>query len=107
MTKVDYFVNQCSPPLREPHLVELFFVCECLADGEIDGGEFVGNVAKETVGGGLSAAGGSVAATAAATGAATLLATTAAPVWVPAAVGIGAAVAVGSAIKGLWDCIFD
>lgn len=77
------------------------------ADGEIDGGEFVGNVAKETVGGGLSAAGGSVAATAAATGAATLLAATAAPVWVPAAVGVGAAVAVGSAIKGLWDCIFD
>ena len=37
-----------------------------LANGEIDGGEFVGNVAKETVGGGLSAAGGSLAATAAA-----------------------------------------
>lgn len=78
-----------------------------LSQGEIDGGEFVGNVAKETVGGGLSAAGGSVAATAAATGAATLLAATSAPVWVPAAVGIGAAVAVGSAIKSFWDSIFD
>lgn len=78
-----------------------------LAKGEIDGGEFVSNVAKETVGGGLSAAGGSVAATAAAAGTATLLAATAAPVWVPAAVGVGAAVAVGSAIKGIWDSIFE
>lgn len=78
-----------------------------LANGEIDGGEFVGNVAKETVGGGLSAAGGSVAATAVAAGTATLLASTTAPLWVPAAVGFGAAVAVGSAIKGIWDCIWD
>lgn len=78
-----------------------------VANGEIDGGDFVGNVAKETVGGGLSAAGGSVAATVAATGAATILATTSAPIWVPAAVGIGAAVAVGSAIKSFWDSIFD
>lgn len=78
-----------------------------LVSGEIDGGEFVGNVAKETVGGGLSAAGGSVAATAVAAGTATLLASTTAPLWVPAAVGFGAAVAVGSAIKGIWDCIWD
>lgn len=78
-----------------------------LANGEIDGGEFVGNVAKETVGGGLAAAGGSAAATAAAAGTATLLAATAAPVWVPAAVGLGVAVAIGSGIKSLWDCLCD
>lgn len=78
-----------------------------LANGEINGEEFVGNVTKETVGGGLAAAGGSAAATAAAAGAATLLATTAAPVWIPAAIGIGAAVAVGSGIKCLWDSLWD
>ena len=44
-----------------------------LANGEIDGGEFAANVAKETIGGGISAAGGSIAASAAATGAATVL----------------------------------
>lgn len=77
------------------------------AGGEIDGGEFAGNVAKETVGGGLSAAGGSAAATAAATGIATVLAPIAAPAWIPAAVGIGAAVAVGSLIKGVWDLFWD
>jgi len=78
-----------------------------LAKGEIDGGEFVGNVAKETVGGGLAAAGGSAAATAVATGAATLLATTTAPLWVAPAIGVGAAVAAGSVIKGIWDSIWD
>ncbi len=78
-----------------------------LAKGEIDGGEFVGNVAKETVGGGLSAAGGSVAATAVAAGVATVLAGTTAPIWVPAVAGFGAAVAVGSAIKGIWDSVWD
>lgn len=78
-----------------------------LANGEMDGEEFVGNVTKETVGGGLAAAGGSAAATAAAAGAATLLAATAAPVWVPAAVGLGTAVAIGSGIKSLWDCLWD
>jgi hypothetical protein len=78
-----------------------------LANGEIDGEKFVGNVAKETVGGGLAAAGGSAAATAVAAGTATLLAATAAPVWIPAAVGIGVAVAIGSCIKDLWDCLWD
>lgn len=78
-----------------------------LANGEIDGGEFALNVAKETVGGGLSAAGGTAAATVAAAGAATALAATSAPLWVPAAIGVGAAVAVGSAIKGIWDFFWD
>ena len=77
-----------------------------LIDGTIDGSEFVGRVAKETVGGGISAAGGSAAATLVSAGVATALATTTAPVWVPAVVGISAAVAVGSAIKGFWDSIF-
>lgn len=76
-----------------------------LLKGDIDGGEFVGRVAKETVGGGISAAGGSMAATAVSAGAASLLAATAAPVWVPAALGLGAAVAVGSFIKDIWDAI--
>lgn len=74
-----------------------------LFDGYIDGGEFVANVAKETAGGGISAAASSVAATAVATTAATVLASTTAPVWAPAAIGIGAAVAVGSAVKSAWD----
>ena len=78
-----------------------------LANGEIDGGEFALNVAKETVGGGLSAAGGTAAATVAAAGAATALAATSAPLWVPAAIGVGAAVAVGSAIKGIWDFFWE
>lgn len=77
-----------------------------LADDVIDGEEFVGRVAKETVGGGLSAAGGSAAATLVSAGTATLLASTTAPVWVPAALGIGVAVAVGSIIKGIWDAIW-
>lgn len=70
-----------------------------LINGEIDGEEFAGNVARETVGGGISAAAGSAAATVAATGTAALLAATSAPLWVPAAVGIGAAVAIGSCVK--------
>ena len=78
-----------------------------LANYEITSEEFAKNVAKETVGGGLSAAGGSAVATIAATGAATALAATAAPVWVPVAIGIGAAVAVGSVIKSAWDFIWD
>lgn len=78
-----------------------------LLEGEIDGEEFVGNVARETVGGGLSAAGGSAAATAVGTVAAGLLTGTTAPLWVPGAIAVGAAVAVGSGIKSLWDCLFD
>ena len=77
-----------------------------LLNGEIDGEEFVGNVARETVGGGISAAAGSAAATVAATGAATVLAATSAPLWVPAAVGVGAAVAIGSCVKSLWDSLW-
>ena len=77
-----------------------------LLNGEIDGAEFVGNVARETVGGGISAAAGSAAATVAATGAATVLAATSAPLWVPAAVGVGAAVAIGSCVKSLWDSLW-
>lgn len=76
-------------------------------DGYIDGGEFVSKVAKETAGGGISAATSSVAATAAATTAATALATTTAPVWVPAAIGIGTAIAVGSTVKSIWDSFWD
>lgn len=87
--------------------METIFAGKDLLDGNIEGSEFVARVAKETVGGGLSAAVGTTAATAVSTVAATLLATTSAPVWVPAAVGIGAAVAVGSAVKGIWDSIFD
>ena len=67
----------------------------------------MGNVAKETVGGGLAAAGGSAAASLAAAGAATVLAATTAPVWLPGAISIGAAVVVGSVIKGAWDALFD
>ena len=78
-----------------------------LANGEIDGEEFVANVAREGIGGGLAAAGGTAAATVAGAGAATLLAATTAPAWVPVAVGVGAAVAVGSAIKSLWDSFWD
>lgn len=76
-----------------------------LFDGSIDGEEFVGRVAKETIGGGISAAGGCVAASAVSTGVASVLAATAAPVWIPAAVGIGAAVFVGSVFKDFWDAI--
>lgn len=78
-----------------------------LVKQEIDGGEFLGNMAKEMVGGGLAAAGGSAAATASAVGTATLLAATVAPAWVPGAVAVGAAVTVGTGIKVLWDGLTD
>ena len=78
-----------------------------LAKGEISGRKFAGNVAKEAVGGGLSAAAGTTAATATATAAATVLAATSAPVWVPGALGVGAAVAVGCGVKSLWDHTCD
>lgn len=78
-----------------------------LVDCEIDGGEFVANVAKETIGGGVSAAGASAAATAAAAATATALAATTAPAWVPAAAGVAAAVVAGSAIKSGWDALCD
>lgn len=87
--------------------IEAFSAGKELAKGEIDGREFAGRVAKETVGGGLSAAGGSALATVASVGAATLLAGTTAPVWIPAAIGLGTAVAVGTGIKKLWDKIWD
>lgn len=74
-----------------------------LAKGEIDGGEFAANVAQEALGGGFAAAGGTAAATAVSIGAATLLAGTTAPLWLPGAVGVGAAVAAGSVIKSAWD----
>ena len=78
-----------------------------LAKGEIEGEEFVGNVAKETVGGGLSAAAGTAAATVVGAGAAAALSAVSAPLWVPGAVAVGAAVAVGSGIKALWDSLWD
>lgn len=78
-----------------------------LAKGEIDGEEFVGNVARETVGGGLSAAAGTAAATVVSAGAATVLASVSAPVWLPGAIAVGAAVAVGSGVKALWDGIWS
>lgn len=74
-------------------------------DGDIDGGEFVKNVAKETVGGGISAAAGSAAATAVAAGAATVLATTTAPLWIGPALGIAAATGVSIGVKKIWDKI--
>ena len=87
--------------------IEVFSSGAKLIDGEIDSEEFVCNVAREGVGGGLAAASASAAATVASTAAATALATVSAPVWVPVAVGVGAAVAVGSVVKGIWDSIFD
>ena len=78
-----------------------------LLDGEINGEEFTANVVRETAGGGLAAAAGSTAAIVASAGAATVLASVSAPVWIPAAIGVGAALAVGSVVKGIWDSIFD
>ena len=78
-----------------------------LVNGDIDGGEFAANVAQEAVGGYLAAAGGSAAATAAGIGAATLLAGTTAPLWVPGAVAVGAAVAAGSDVKSVWDDVAE
>lgn len=83
--------------------VEVISSAKKYHNGEIDGGEFVKNVAKETAGGGLSAAAGSVAATAVATGAATVLAATTAPLWFAPAAGVVAATVVGSAVKKAWD----
>lgn len=88
-------------------LIEVVSAGKDWAEGDIDGEEFVGRVAKETVGGGLSAAGGSALATVASAGAATVLASTTAPVWIPAAIGLGVAVAVGTGIKKLWDLIWE
>lgn len=68
-------------------------------EGKIDGGEFTSRVIKETAGGGVSATAGGMAATA--------VATTAAPIWVPAAIGGEVAVAVSSAVKGVWDFIWE
>ena len=87
--------------------IEVFSSGAKFIDGEIDGEEFVCNVAREGVGGGLAAASASAVATVASTAAATALATVSAPVWIPVAVGVGAAVAVGSVVKGIWDSIFD
>lgn len=78
-----------------------------LVNGDIDGGEFAANVAQEAVGGYLAAAGGSAAATAAGIGAATLLAGSTAPLWVPGAVAVGAAVAAGSVVKSVWDDVAE
>ena len=78
-----------------------------LAEGEIDGEEFVGNVVRETVGGGISAAAGTAAAAVVGTGAAAALASVSAPLWMPGAIAVGAAVAVGSGIKALWDCLWE
>ena len=78
-----------------------------LVNGDIDGGEFAANVAQEAVGGYLAAAGGSAAATAAGIGAATLLAGSTAPLWVPGAVAVGAAVAAGSVVKSVWDNVAE
>ena len=78
-----------------------------LANDEIDGEEFAGNVVRETVGGGISAAAGTAAATVVGTGAAAALASVSAPLWVPGAIAVGAAVAVGSGIKALWDFLWE
>lgn len=78
-----------------------------LVNCEIDGGEFVANVAKEAVGGGVSAAGASAAATAAAAATATALAATSAPVWAPVAAGVAVAIVAGGAIKSGWDALCD
>jgi len=78
-----------------------------LAQGEIDEEEFIETVAKDTLGGGITAAAGSAAATAVATGAATLLASTTAPLWLPGALAVGGAVVVGNAVKSIWDMLWD
>ncbi len=77
------------------------------ANGEIDGEEFVGNVAKEAVGGGLAAGAGTAAASVVSATAATAAAAVSAPAWIPVAAGIGTAIAVGSVAKYIWDSIFD
>jgi hypothetical protein len=87
--------------------IEIFDSGSKFLKRDIEGDEFVGNVLKETTGGGLAAASGSAAATVVAAGTATVLAATAAPVWIPAAVGIGTAIAVGTAVKQIWDALWD
>lgn len=87
--------------------IEVISAGKDLIDGRIDGGEFTSRVVKETAGGGLSAAAGGVVATATVTTAAGVLATTTAPVWAPAAIAVGSAVVVGSAVKGIWDALWD
>lgn len=87
--------------------VEVISSGQKLMNGEISGGEFAVRVAKEGVGGGISGATAGVAGTIATGGAAIALSTVSAPAWVPVAVGVGAAVAVGSAVKGAWDWLWD
>ena len=79
-----------------------------MLDGEIDGKEFVSNVAKETVSGGISSVAASTAGTLASTATATVLATLAptAPLWIAPAIGISAAIAFGSGIKRFCDNLF-
>lgn len=78
-----------------------------LARGEISAGECASTIAKETIGGGVSAAAGSSAATVTSTLVAGAVAATTAPAWVPAVAGgvaaFGAACAVGSTAKKLSD----
>ena len=78
-----------------------------LVEGEIDGEEFVGNVTKQAVSGGLAAAGGSAAASVATAAAATALAGVTAPAWIVPALGVGTAIAVGSAISGFLGDLFS
>lgn len=78
-----------------------------LANGEIDGEEFAGNVARETVTGAASAAAASTAFSVVSAGAATALATTTAPLWLPAAAGVAVSMAVGGIAKNLLDGLFD
>jgi len=72
-------------------------------NGSLTGGQYATRVAKEGVGGGLSAAGGAVAASAASAAVAGAIAT--APAWVPLAVGTAVALGVGAAVKGVWNFI--
>jgi tetrahydromethanopterin S-methyltransferase subunit C len=74
-----------------------------LAEGEIDGGEFVRNVARKSVGGGVAATGGMVVGGAVAA----TIASATAPVWVAPAVAIGTTVVVGKGIKRLWDGFWE
>lgn len=78
-----------------------------LIDGEIDGSEFAGRVAKETIGGGVSAAAAGTAATAVSAAAATALAATTAPVWIAPALGLGVCLAVGSVAKEIADSFLE
>lgn len=87
--------------------IEIISAGAKLIEGEIDKSEFAGRVVKETVGGGISAAAASTVATAVSATAASALAATTAPVWIAPALGLGALVAVGSAVKGLSDGVFE